>query len=1074
MERALRTVLGLLVVYAAPLIAFWQSLVKKRPAMAVLLAVAWLAIVLVSWLIWRVAADSINRRLGVWGTSVDRVVDQRLSRYGRVYGQWVMDSRRFLDAKGLATVGTFSPELDEVFVDVGLTARAPRQVPPDLLGSASTDSARRQSIWDFLDQDEPLVLAVIGAPGSGKTTLLNHVARRTARTAQDRRRAVPVLLQLRDHAKAVAAEPEMPLPELIRRALPRLAVPEPAGWWESRLTRGKCVVLLDGLDEVANAEERRDIVAWANQQIAVYPRNDFVVTSRPHGYRDALVESATTLQVLSFTPEQVRRFLHGWYLAVERRATGTTGREVEMLAQEAADDLLDRLAASPALYDLTINPLLLTMIANVHRFRRSLPNSRADLYGEVCQVMLWRRQEAKRLNLNLPGVSKERLLAWLAFEMMRSGTRDISKRHLIDGIRPRLRRVSAEVTPDDFVNDVGSNGLLVERERDLYAFAHLTFQEYLAARYIQEHGLERVLIEAVDNPWWREATLLYLAGADADPIVGAALRSGTPTALSLAFECAEIGAELAPELRRRLADVLKDAFGPTASPESRRLVAGVLASRHLRRLVPTPSGTRVCPDPVAADLYWLFRKDTGTPSPDGRATSKPPHAPVRGLWSNDATAFVRWINALTSTNGNGAHQGAGVLYRLPSSDELDALVNATGPAAQILRSRARRVWNKANGANAPSVWTSPGQPPANVVSADELLTATVADLRRSGVLTRLMTVTAIETAGRLAPTGDPIRQAAEELARDMMATRSGRNVSGLENSRALEDLRGHLDEAREAAIVLDRALHGLPGIEAEVAEPIDQILAGHPIARAVEHLEKAASLGRDVAIAQEWNRDLGVDSALPDVRAIRDRVHRARRRLRELADSRPVPALAPSLLEQRLGMDVEPVTFVRDDRAVPNPRGALGTSLSMAVSALLKPRAPEDGRGPVTRFSAALLHFSAAATPEPIPVDLGRLADVVRQLPDTVTRGFSSPVWAAAVLRRLRETAAPIFGRQQPMTDDAAAAIRVPALVLAAEAVHAKEEALAADLRRLAAATCLMRRRSEDAGLLETLILATA
>jgi len=35
------------------------------------------------------------------------------------------------------------------------------------------------------------------------------------------------------------------------------------------------------LDDVANADQRRDIVAWVNQQIAIYPRNDFVVTSRP-------------------------------------------------------------------------------------------------------------------------------------------------------------------------------------------------------------------------------------------------------------------------------------------------------------------------------------------------------------------------------------------------------------------------------------------------------------------------------------------------------------------------------------------------------------------------------------------------------------------------------------------------------------------------------------------------------------------------------------------------------------------------------------------------------------------------
>ncbi|GAA3341568.1 hypothetical protein GCM10020358_33440 [Amorphoplanes nipponensis] len=1073
MERAWRTVLGLLVVVAAPWIAVWTSRLRERPGLALLLALAWLAVVVVGWLFWKVAAESLHRHLGLWSTSVDRFIDQHLSRYGKVYGQWVMDSRRFLDAKGLATVGTFSPEMDEVFVDVGLTARAPRQVPPDLLGTAPVDSARRRSIWDFLHQDEPVVLAAIGAPGSGKTTLLNHVARSTARTAPDRRRPIPVLLQLRDHARAVAAEPGMSLPELIRRALPRLVVAEPAGWWENRLTRGKCVVLLDGLDEVANAAERRDIVAWVNQQIAVYPRNDFVVTSRPHGYRDAFVESATTLQVLSFTPDQVRRFLHGWYLAVERRATGTTGREVEMLAQEAADDLLDRLAASPALYDLTINPLLLTMIANVHRFRRSLPNSRADLYGEVCQVMLWRRQEAKRLDLNLPGISKERLLAWLAYEMMRSGTRDMSRRQLVDGIRPRLKRVSADVTPEDFINDVGSNGLLVERERELYAFAHLTFQEYLAARYLQEHGLERVLIEAVDDPWWRETTLLYLAGADADPIVRAALRSGTPTALSLAFECAEIGAELAPELRQRLTEVLAEGFDPAASVESRRLVAGVLASRYLRRLVPTPAGTRVCPDPITADLYWMFRKDTGVPAPDGRPAVRQ-NAPVRGVWSTDAAGFVRWINALTTANGSGTHQGAGLLYRLPTAEELDMLAAGPGPAAQILQSRAQRVWNTTDGVSAPTVWTLAGRPAANVVPTDELLTAVVADLRPSGVLAQLMTVTAIETAGRLALTGPPIRAAAEELARGMMAIRSGRDAGGLENSTALDDLRGPLAKAGEAATLLGRALAGLPRISPDVAEQLELVLARHPIARAVEHLEKAASLGRDVAIAQEWNRDLGVDSALPNARSIRDRVRRSRQRLRELADTMGSPAPTLSPLELRLGLDAEPLRFAGRDRAGPSPNGALGTSLRLATSAVLKQQGPDADRDAATRFGLALLRFSAATTPEPIPVDLGELAEVVRRLPDSAVRRFSSPAWATAVLRMLREAAVPVLERQAPMTEATATAIRVPALILAAEAIHIKQEPLARDLRHLAAATCLMRRRAADAGLLESLILATA
>src|SRR5690348_15081280 len=108
MERAWRTVLALLVVVAAPLLAVWSRLLADRPGLALLLALAWLAIVAGGWLFWKVSAESLNRHLGLWATAFDRFMDQRLSRYGKVYGQWVMDSRRFLDAKGLATVGTFS------------------------------------------------------------------------------------------------------------------------------------------------------------------------------------------------------------------------------------------------------------------------------------------------------------------------------------------------------------------------------------------------------------------------------------------------------------------------------------------------------------------------------------------------------------------------------------------------------------------------------------------------------------------------------------------------------------------------------------------------------------------------------------------------------------------------------------------------------------------------------------------------------------------------------------------------------------------------------------------------------
>ncbi|MGH8922677.1 MAG: NACHT domain-containing protein, partial [Actinomycetes bacterium] len=170
------------------------------------------------------------------------------------------------------------------------------------------------------------------------------------------------------------------------------------------------------------------------------------------------------LQVRSFTDDQVTRFVLGWYLAVERHSTGATGHDLELRAEAAADDLLRRLAAAPALYELTINPLLLTMIAIVHRHCGALPGSRADLYGQICQAMLWRRQEAKTLPVLPEGKKKEAVLGRLAFAMMCWLVCDLPRADVLTEIRPGLRRMSRQLTAEEVLTDIVSNGLLIERE----------------------------------------------------------------------------------------------------------------------------------------------------------------------------------------------------------------------------------------------------------------------------------------------------------------------------------------------------------------------------------------------------------------------------------------------------------------------------------------------------------------------------------------------------------------------------------------------------------------------------------
>jgi hypothetical protein len=123
----------------------------------------------------------------------------------------------------------------------------------------ATLQAGRYTLWDYLHapQMRDQHLAILGAPGSGKTTLLRHAALTMAARSWRADRAVPrrlpVLLFLRDHAGAIKENPSLSLAQAIHDRLARLDGPSvPVGWFARQLGAGRCVVLLDGLDEVAN------------------------------------------------------------------------------------------------------------------------------------------------------------------------------------------------------------------------------------------------------------------------------------------------------------------------------------------------------------------------------------------------------------------------------------------------------------------------------------------------------------------------------------------------------------------------------------------------------------------------------------------------------------------------------------------------------------------------------------------------------------------------------------------------------------------------------------------------------
>ncbi len=128
----------------------------------------------------------------------------------------------------------------------------------------------------------------------------------------------------------------------------------------------------------------------------------------------------------------------------------------------------------------------------------------------------------------------------LAYSMMCTETRELALDQASEAILEPLLLVSPNLSCSEFLQMVeNSSGLLLERENGVYAFAHLTFQEYLAAKHIQEEKLEWDLEGRVTMPWWHETIRLYTALGDASGVVQACISATEPSvpALTLAVEC---------------------------------------------------------------------------------------------------------------------------------------------------------------------------------------------------------------------------------------------------------------------------------------------------------------------------------------------------------------------------------------------------------------------------------------------------------------------------------------------------------------------------------------------------------
>lgn len=529
-----------------------------------------------------------KRRLGNAGEAIDKKLEQGLQYIGgKVTGgtpeeRYLECQKLFCQAvrsEGLAQHdGIFESMLEDVFVPLSLALASGGSLPGFRslpIHDLSAVLERNESgIWEFLAQATKVPsfrqLVILAWGGYGKTTLLKHIAYIYGSQQQGRYKVskkIPMLLILRQHRDLLAQESPPSLPEVIvKHHAPQLPgavdLVLTTDWAKAKLKAGEMVVLFDGFDELKKTQ-RSQVARWMNQQMQQYPKSIFIVTSRPKAYKEQAMgdrlELATPLWVENFNAQQRKDFVHKWYLCQERyRHGGRSTPDVIQLAEQKETQLLTQIEARQELKDLAKNPLLLTMIVT---FQRRLPNAdlpkqRVKLYQEICKLQLEDRPNDRKLETLLMDCDAQTILQMLALEMMQQHIERMDQEILLKQLSTYLQRQRETVKAKDFLEQVGEISELLVKREDEYEFAHLSFQEYLAAVQIDKQKQEALLYEHFLDDWWKQTILLY-ASLTKNPttLIKETMQQG---AIDLAYACLQmttkqIDSTLKADVERELA-----------------------------------------------------------------------------------------------------------------------------------------------------------------------------------------------------------------------------------------------------------------------------------------------------------------------------------------------------------------------------------------------------------------------------------------------------------------------------------------------------------------------------------------